>query len=121
MHRVAIRNSRALVASKMYHLGDVIRILDGPTTSVPDSRSVQVGPAEHVIDEYASWMNHSCLPNTTVFNRRILAIKKIRPGTELTYNYAKNEDCMNEPIECHRCGTLIQGKGTHCPVYRIGG
>jgi hypothetical protein len=120
MLRVIVRNSKALVASKVYHLGDVIRSLEGSTTTpFPNSASIQVGPAQHVEDEYGSWMNHSCLPNTTIFNRQILAIKTIQPGTELTYNYVKTEACLNEPIECFRCGTLIEGKNTKCPVYKI--
>jgi len=53
----------------------------------------------------ARYINHSCRPNAeAVVSRgriRIMAIKRIRPGDEITYNYGKNYfDTFIKPIGC---------------------
>jgi uncharacterized protein len=53
----------------------------------------------------ARYINHSCRPNAeAVVSRgriRIKAIKRIKPGDEITYNYGKNYfDTFIEPIGC---------------------
>ncbi len=55
----------------------------------------------------ARYINHSCRPNAeAVVSRgriRIKAIKRIKPGDEITYNYGKNYfDTFIAPIGC-RC------------------
>jgi SET domain-containing protein len=60
----------------------------------------------------ARYINHSCRPNAeaTVSRGRIRikAIKRIRPGDEITYNYGRNYfDTFIKPIgcKCWSCGT----------------
>jgi SET domain-containing protein len=53
----------------------------------------------------ARYINHSCRPNAeAVVSRgriRISAIKRIKPGDEITYNYGKNYfDTFIKPIGC---------------------
>jgi uncharacterized protein len=58
----------------------------------------------------ARYINHSCRPNAeAVVYRgkiRIRALKRIKPGDEITYNYGKNYfDTFIAPIgcKCHAC------------------
>jgi SET domain-containing protein len=60
----------------------------------------------------ARYINHSCRPNAeAVVSRgriRIKAIRRIRPGDEITYNYGKNYfDTFIKPVgcKCRSCGT----------------
>src|SRR5690242_4064966 len=59
----------------------------------------------------ARYINHSCRPNAeAVVSRgriRIKAIKRIRPGDEITYNYGKNYfDTFIKPMGC-RCKSCV--------------
>lgn len=59
----------------------------------------------------ARYINHSCRPNAeAVVSRgriRIKAIKRIKPGDEITYNYGKNYfETFIKPIGC-KCGACI--------------
>lgn len=118
MLRCIVWDSKALVATKKYLLGDTIRTLQGNIVPSPTQTSVQLNTNQHVEDEYASWMNHSCLPSCIIYNGKIIATRTILPGIELTFNYTKNETEMAEPFPCFRCNTYINGKKTECPVYK---
>ncbi|MEZ0169383.1 SET domain-containing protein [Microvirga sp. TS319] len=59
----------------------------------------------------ARYINHSCRPNAeAVVSRgriRIKAIKRIKPGDEITYNYGKSYfDTFIKPIGC-KCGACM--------------
>jgi uncharacterized protein len=63
----------------------------------------------------ARFINHSCAPNchTEQFGNTIwfVAIKNVRAGEELTYNYGyDDEDYANNPCHCgakHCCGYIL--------------
>lgn len=65
-------------------------------------------------DNLARYINHSCKPNCEprIKNKHILiyAIKGIKPGEELTYNYGK--DYFNEYIKPFGC------KCAHCKMKK---
>ena len=56
-----------------------------------------IGKGEYVIDNSpSSYINHSCNPNTKIVivsknKAKIYAIKNIKKGKELTYNYSKSK------------------------------
>ncbi|WP_414473113.1 SET domain-containing protein [Microvirga sp. M2] len=59
----------------------------------------------------ARYINHSCRPNAeAVVSRgriRIKAIKRIKPGDEITYNYGKSYfETFIKPIGC-KCGACM--------------
>ena len=86
-----------------------------------------IGDGRRVIDpsvggNEAQWINHSCAPNCKVRERQgrifIHAVRKIRPGEELSYDYRLETDDVPRTKEieaeaiCHcgspRCrGTLL--------------
>jgi uncharacterized protein len=60
----------------------------------------------------ARYINHSCRPNSEVYIVghviKVRAIKNIKPGAELSYNYGRNYvDTFIKPIgcKCHACET----------------
>lgn len=67
-------------------------------------------------DDPAEWapQNHSCQPNTAYDGLNVIALTPIRPGQELTLDYASFLDEHMEPFECHcgapNCRKLIEGR-----------
>lgn len=62
----------------------------------------------------ARYINHSCRPNAeAVISRgriRIKAIKRIKPGDEITYNYGKNYfDAFIKPVGC-KCTSCVAAR-----------
>jgi SET domain-containing protein len=72
-----------------------------------------VGNGSRVIDGHgiAAFINHSCDPNCETDEIKgkiwIIAIRDIRPGEELTYDYNLFDGEENDPAQCH-C------KAKHC-------
>lgn len=72
-----------------------------------------VGKGTDVIDGHgiAAFLNHSCDPNCETDEIKgkiwILAIRDIRPGEELTYDYNLFDGAEDDPAQCH-C------KAKHC-------
>lgn len=67
-------------------------------------------------DNPAEWapQNHSCEPNTGYDGLNVIALRQIRPGEELTLDYASFLDEHMEPFQCNcglaGCRGLITGK-----------
>lgn len=119
MLRSIVWNSRALLSTKPYQLGDIIHTLRGTIVSTPTPTSIQLNETEHVEDPYGAYMNHSCLPNTIIYHGRIIAIRNITPGHELTFNYRENETTtLANTFTCFKCNTMVEGAQTICPVYK---
>ena len=104
---------------------EVIFDMEGVVTNRPDRHSVQVGPGLHLHTDGPAmeasgrcrypWMytNHSCAPNARVMDRKVVALRGIRAGEEITFDYDTNEYDMASPFECHcedvSCRGLIRG------------
>lgn len=86
---------------------------------LPDAmanRCIQISPVEYVFAEHrlAEKINHSCDPNCGVRERtRIVAIKDILPGEEITWDYrmSENSDWVLDNCHCgaERCAKRIEG------------
>lgn len=89
------------------------RISRDRADEIYDSRSMTylfgVGEGEEIIDGHgtAMFINHSCDPNceTTEIDGRvwIVAIRDIKAGEELTYDYMLYDGAEDDPAPCH-CG-----------------
>lgn len=105
----------ALVARAEAEAGQVLFGLRGEIQIQPSRFSVQVGIDKHLdlpadctlreqIQRYAwSFLNHCCAPNTRIVGRDVIAIRTIRSGEELSFDYDDNEFRMAEPFDC-ACG-----------------
>ena len=118
MLRSLIWNKKALISTKTFYLGDTIWYLQGKKFTKPSKNTIEIAPNHHVEDINGTFMNHSCLPNTTIFNGQVIAIRTITKGMELTCNYTKTESQMVKPFLCYKCNHYIDGKKTKCPVYK---
>jgi hypothetical protein len=97
--------------------GHVLRI-EGVRTRRPTALSVQIGANAHIdidrklgletqLDRYPwRFMNHSCDPNTLIDGQDVIAVRTIRPGEEVTFNYNTTEFDMAVPFDC-LCGSFF--------------
>jgi len=95
-----------IVATKPFHRGEVIFSILGRKTQ-QSYKSVQIGWATHVEDtRLLAYQNHSCRPNTIVdtAGRKVLALRDIPAGEELTFFYPSTEWTMVQPFRC-LCGS----------------
>ena len=107
----AAGGSRSVVAAVDLPAGAAILTIDGPVQPFPSRHSVQVGISEHVEGrpghdgERAVWcfLNHSCRPNAILHARVLVAVRDIRAGEHVTFDYDTNEWDMSDPFMC-RCG-----------------
>jgi hypothetical protein len=105
-----------LVAAKDVAAGTSVLVIEGAEVSRPSRFSVQVGEHAHidlpaggapedVADRYPwQFTNHSCEPNTLLSGRSLVALRPIRAGEEVTFNYNTTEYALAEPFACH-CGS----------------
>ncbi len=97
---------KGLFAERNFKAGEVILCLKGSVSSTPTKYTIEVGENEHITDEFGTYLNHSCDPNTKIQRKgkRVLAKKDIKKGEELSFDYNSNETKMATPFEC-ACGS----------------
>lgn len=100
---------KGLISNVHFSTGETVS--DFSSSSVvakPDYLTVQLDEGQHIKlqPEYLQYMNHSCDPNMVVDTElcRIVALKIIRPGDELTFFYPSTEWKMDRPFQCN-CGS----------------
>lgn len=99
-----------------FKAGEKISDLKGLVSAEKDRHSIQVGPERHlgpILDDKGNpdttqcpwmFMNHSCSPNTRVEGTALIALKDVKAGDELTFDYDANEYELAESFLC-RCGS----------------
>lgn len=97
---------RSLVTLQAYAKGEIICPI--PSEAIHDHPSqftVQIGRNRHVEVGDLATMNHSCNPNTLLdtANMRVVAVRDIQAGEELTFFYPSTEWEMSAPFIC-LCG-----------------
>lgn len=110
-----------LVATMAVPPGTPLIDIAGDITATPTRYSVQVGTSAHIDAEgqpnsddlfgrYAwRFTNHSCEPNAVIRDRRLVAMTRIEPWQEITFNYNTTEYDMAEPFECRCASTSCVG------------
>jgi len=109
--KVGIHGVGAFV-KKNFKAGEVLFIMKGEIIAKPTRTSVQVGDHEHIEDNLAGHINHSCTPNARVLRqaREFISLRDIQKGEEIMFNYNDNEDALASPFVCVCCGNTIKGK-----------
>ncbi len=85
-------------------------LANGKLILEPTRTSIQVNEALHVEDEIGGCINHSCQPSCKVTTFFVIALRDIKKGEEITFDYNQNEDALANPFECSCCGKIIRGK-----------
>lgn len=93
------------VARRAMPVGAVVALLTGVDVPQPTAYTIQVGRSRHIEVDEVRYLNHSCVPSTFVDTAagRIVTLRPVQGGEDLTFFYPSTEWCMASPFEC-RCG-----------------
>lgn len=102
-------NQNAFFAQRSYQPGDVVaEFFAGAVLKEPTYLTVQVGIDEHIMlqPEHLQYINHGCDPNVffDTYTMKIVALKEIAEGDEMTFFYPSTEWSMAQPFKCY-CGS----------------
>lgn len=105
-----------LVTNDAVAAGQCVFTIKGDVVSRPSRYSVQIGRDQHIdlvnppslkiMIERHPWcfMNHSCEPDVRIAGRNVIALRAIRAGEEIAFDYDTTEWDMAEGFRCH-CGS----------------
>ena len=119
-----VNNQKAFFAQRVYQPGDVvIEFSARQVLSEPNYLTVQVDVDKHILlsPEHLQYINHSCDPNVffDTHTMKIVALKPIAEGDEMTFFYPSTEWHMAQPFTCFcgssKCLREISG-AAHIPV-----
>ena len=96
--------------------GDLVMLLNvTDVRTSPTRTSIRIGPRRHVEDEVGACVNHSCNPTCAVMGEHIVALVDMPAGTEVTFDYADNEEAtLASPFTCLDCGAWVKGGPAPC-------
>lgn len=99
---------KGVYASIDFPVGEEIFYLQGPLVSEPTRTSIKIADGKHVEDKFGGFINHNCNPSTEIRDGKVIAIKNIKRGDEITFDYTSNEDALTNPFTCLCCGKYIE-------------
>ncbi len=109
VRRKTANDQNALFSLCHYQPGDMIADFSAGTIAAePTYLTVQVGHGKHITlqPDFLQYINHGCDPNvffdTTAM--QLVALKEIKPGTELLFFYPSTEWKMTQSFDCY-CGS----------------
>jgi SET domain-containing protein len=115
----ATNGFHGVFAIRDIHRGERFIPVEGEIRASPTRYSIQIGRDRHVDashdDPPWKFMNHGCDPNVALSDdgRCFVALRDIRPGEEIRFNYLTTEWEMAEAFQCHcgaaNCYGLIAG------------
>jgi len=101
---------KSLISKRSFVEGEQICFVEGEEIKTPNRYSVQVSALIHVnVKEPVMYINHKCDGNIQLKERAFYALKQIRVGEEITFNYNDTERVLAEEFKCFRCGQLVKG------------
>lgn len=104
-----------LFSLRAFAQGDPILAITGRIQSTPTRYSIQLDHGVHIeadgnlpdhemrVRHPWRFLNHSCEPNAAVDGRRLVALRAIGAGEQITFDYTTTEADMAEPFDCG-CG-----------------
>lgn len=97
--------------------GEQVAAFAGEIITDIRQHSLQIEPGKHLYDVYfTGYFLHSCNPNVflDMQNRRVFALKEIKPNDYLYMDYAQTEDVLYKQFPCNcqapNCRGWITGK-----------
>jgi hypothetical protein len=103
-----VKNHHLFISTRSYQINDVI--CDFTARAIfkePNRFTVQTGENKHILlsPEHLQYINHSCSPNAffDVDNFKLIALRQIDEGDEITFFYPSSEWEMSEAFKCN-CG-----------------
>ncbi len=107
-------NFGCLVATRRFEPGECVLQLNGRIVSEPTRTSIELAPDRHVEDELGQFVNHSFTPSTAVDRAaaRLVALRKLEPGDEITFDYNQNETKMACTFVDKETSVPVLGRGS---------
>jgi SET domain-containing protein len=114
-----LRGELGLIATKDLARGEVILVIEGPTTSARTLYTIQVSPTEHLdprqpdgAPDHGHFLNHSCDPSAglrinqtrTAAFVEVVARRDIHASEEVTFDYAATEYTTAASETTCQCG-----------------
>ncbi|MFW5804783.1 MAG: SET domain-containing protein-lysine N-methyltransferase [bacterium] len=104
-------NEKGLFTKIKISKGDIISSIQGKVKKEPDKYSIQIAQGKHIeVDSVFKFMNHNCSPSVHIKERFIYAVRNLKPGDEITFDYNTTEDYLASPFKCECCGNIIKGR-----------
>ena len=114
---------KGVACKAQYKKGDTILVFEGKPHPLEDFKSISKYDENHsvqigndkwlVISDDSKFINHSCAPNCGFKGTvKIVAMRNIKKGMELTFDYAMSEDsewCMKCRCGSKGCRKIIKG------------
>ena len=89
---------KAVFATKSYKKGEVIHELRGKILKSPTRTSIEIDKDKHVEDRYGRYINHSFEPSASVTGNKLIALRDINEGEEITFDYTVSESNISHPF-----------------------
>jgi hypothetical protein len=99
----------SVIATQDYEEGQLVNILKGDILSEPTRQSIEIAENQHITDDFAKYMNHSFNPNCLIQGHHIVALKEIKEGDELTFDYNTTESKLACPFIDRETNRLVAG------------
>ena len=92
-------NGKALFSKKNISKDSIVFTLEGEILDKPTKYTIEIDKDKHILDENGIYMNHSFDPTTKIDNINVIALKDIKIGDELNFNYNDSETNMATPFQ----------------------
>lgn len=89
---------KGLFTLGVYKTGDIVMILSGVIKSLPDKYSIEIGKDKHITDEQGIYINHSFEPSVKISKHNVMALREMKVGDEICFNYNNSESVMASPF-----------------------
>lgn len=97
-----------LFATKNYNKDVVVFELSGEILDKPTKYSIHISNNKHIVDKLGVYINHSFEPSVKIVSDKVIALKNIVSGDEITFNYNASEINMAAPFTAD--GVNVCGK-----------
>lgn len=96
-----------VICHKAIKKGELVAMFSGEIFDEITQHTLQIEPGVHIYDAYfIGFFLHSCSPNVhlDMKNRKVIALRDIKPGDHLLMDYAQTEDVLYKQFPC-ACGS----------------
>ena len=97
---------RSLVAGRPFQTGETVLRLTGFAQRTPARTTIHVGGGDHIEHHCGRFLNHSCTPTTRIDGRRLVAVRTITEGEDITFDYMVTGTVV-APFVCAHCRELV--------------
>jgi len=104
---LGIVGQNGIFSNQGFKSGDTVLSLTGEVSPNPTRTSIKVAEKEHIEDSVGNFINHNCNPSCKIDGIKVIALKNIKNGEEITFDYSKNEDKLANPFICSCCNRLV--------------